>query len=324
MAANLVFKINEEEMIMKVKLPLNQHLGLLSRPVVRVGDLVNRGELIAEENKLGVNIHATVSGKVKEVRHNEIVIKADKYQATDYEKIDSGDRLTMIKDAGIVDYEGFPAYLKYTDDKDAKLLLIDCTDRSSLFHDLKLFKKDYQKIINGINHIKRMSGIRKAHILFNKGLLKEQSWLKEKITIESGVKLRLLDDDIINYRAERRISNDQIISEQLEVVKRITEAIEEQKPYISKNITLQINTENHNLNRSFFEFPLGVYIKNFSGVKDLNNYRSLIDDYDFKTSTLITKTSHKIKIDLRKKELVKDDIIETGYIRRLNSFAEKI
>ena len=309
---------------MKVKLPLNQHLGLLSRPVVRVGDLVNRGELIAEENKLGVNIHATVSGTIKEVTHNAIVIKADKYQSTNYEKISSGDKLAMIKEAGIVDYQGFPAYLKYSSDKNAKLLLIDCTDRSSLFHNVKLFQRDYQKIINGIKYIKKISGIRKAHILFKKGLLKEQSWLKEKITIETGVKLKLLEDDIINYQAQQAIDNNQIISEKIEIIKRVTEAIEEQKPYISKNITLQINTEDHNLNRSFFELPLGVYIKNFSGIKDLNNYRNLIDGYDFKTSTLITKTAHKIEINLKKKELVKDDIIETGYIRRLNSFAEKI
>ncbi len=309
---------------MKVKLPLNQHLGLLSKPVVRVGDLVNRGELIAAENKLGVNIHATVSGVIKDVSHNEIVIKADKYQSSDYEKIAKGDKLEMIKEAGIVDYEGFPAYFKYRNDKDAKLLLIDCTDRSTLFHNLKLFKLDYQKIINGIKYIKKISGARKAHVVFQKGLLKNQSWLKEQITVEAGVELKLLEDDIMNYQAQQRARNDQIISEKIEVIKRITEAIEARKPYISKNITLQINTDKHNFNRSFFELPLGVKIKNFSGIKDLNDYRNLIVDYDFKTSTLITKTSHKIKIDLRKKELVRDDIIETGYIRRLNSFAEKI
>lgn len=308
---------------MKVKLPLNQHLGLLSKPVVRSGDLVNRGELVAEENKLGVNIHATVSGKVEQVTRNAIIIKADKYQSTDYQKIANKDKLTMIKEAGIVDYEGFPSYLKYRSDKNAKIFLIDCTDSSYLFHDLKLLQRDYKKIIKGIKHLKEISGFNKVHILFKEGLLASQSWLKERLANESEFELKLLTDDAINYQVQQSLNDEQVIIEKLEVIKRVTEAIEKQKPYISKNITLQIITERQNFNRSFFELPLGVFVKNFSGIKGLNDYRDLITTYDFKTSTLITKTSHKIKINLKKKELSQDDIIENGYIRRLNSLVQK-
>ncbi len=308
---------------MKVKLSLNQHLGLLSKPVVRSGDLVNRGELVAEENKLGVNIHATVSGKVEQVTRNAIIIKADKYQSTDYQKIANKDKLTMIKEAGIVDYEGFPSYLKYRSDKNAKIFLIDCTDSSYLFHDLKLLQRDYKKIIKGIKHLKEISGFNKVHILFKEGLLASQSWLKERLANESEFELKLLTDDAINYQVQQSLNDEQVIIEKLEVIKRVTEAIEKQKPYISKNITLQIITERQNFNRSFFELPLGVFVKNFSGIKGLNDYRDLITTYDFKTSTLITKTSHKIKINLKKKELSQDDIIENGYIRRLNSLVQK-
>ncbi len=308
---------------MKVKLPLNQHLGLLSKPVVRSGDLVNRGELVAEENKLGVNIHATVSGTVEKVTRNAITIKADKYQSTDYQKIANKDKLTMIKEAGIVDYEGFPSYLKYRSDKNAKIFLIDCTDSSYLFHDLKLLQRDYKKIIKGIKHLKEISGFKQVHILFKESLLASQSWLKERLTNESELELKLLTDDTINYQAQQSLNDEQVIIEKLEVIKKVTEAIEKQKPYISKNITLQIITERQNFNRSFFELPLGVFVKNFSGIKGLNDYRDLITTYDFKTSTLITKTSHKIKINLKKKKLSQDDIIENGYIRRLNSLVQK-
>jgi electron transport complex protein RnfC len=48
-----------------VWLPLSQHIGEPATPIVGKGELVKRGQKIAEGGATGVPLHATISGKVK-------------------------------------------------------------------------------------------------------------------------------------------------------------------------------------------------------------------------------------------------------------------
>ena len=59
-----------------VKIPLKQHIGETSIPIVKEGESVDAGQLIANvpEGKLGANIHSSISGKVKEVTEAYIKI----------------------------------------------------------------------------------------------------------------------------------------------------------------------------------------------------------------------------------------------------------
>lgn len=60
----------------EVKLLLSQHVGAPAVPVVREGDSVSEGAIIADipEGKLGAKIHASISGKVKQVSDKYIII----------------------------------------------------------------------------------------------------------------------------------------------------------------------------------------------------------------------------------------------------------
>ena len=62
----------------KVALPLKQHVGVPARPVIEDGDMVSRGQLIAEipAGELGANIHASIDGRVVELNEKSIVIEA--------------------------------------------------------------------------------------------------------------------------------------------------------------------------------------------------------------------------------------------------------
>ncbi len=53
----------------QVKIMLKQHIGISAKAVVRLGELLKEGDLIAdiEEGKLGAKIHASISGKVTHV-----------------------------------------------------------------------------------------------------------------------------------------------------------------------------------------------------------------------------------------------------------------
>ncbi|RJF92053.1 4Fe-4S dicluster domain-containing protein [Noviherbaspirillum saxi] len=64
----------------KVSLPLRQHIGAAATPVVREGDYVHRGQLIAqmEEGALGASIHASMDGEVSTVTAQSITISGKK------------------------------------------------------------------------------------------------------------------------------------------------------------------------------------------------------------------------------------------------------
>ncbi len=60
----------------RVRIMLSQHIGAPSAPVVRVGDTVRTGDLIAEipSNALGANVHASIDGRIEDVTEQFIVI----------------------------------------------------------------------------------------------------------------------------------------------------------------------------------------------------------------------------------------------------------
>ncbi|MGL5329416.1 MAG: SLBB domain-containing protein [Peptostreptococcaceae bacterium] len=62
--------------IKSVNIPLSQHIGAPSIPVVKVGDKVKVGDLIAqnEESKLGSNIHSSIDGVITGISNNTIII----------------------------------------------------------------------------------------------------------------------------------------------------------------------------------------------------------------------------------------------------------
>jgi Na+-translocating ferredoxin:NAD+ oxidoreductase RnfC subunit len=62
----------------QVNIKTRQHIGAPAKPIVKFGDRVDKGQLIAEAVKgLSVNIHASISGIVIEVDNDHIVIKAE-------------------------------------------------------------------------------------------------------------------------------------------------------------------------------------------------------------------------------------------------------
>ena len=55
--------------------PMSQHIGAPAQAVVKAGDQVTRGQMIAQPAQgLSVGIHASVSGKVTEITDRYIII----------------------------------------------------------------------------------------------------------------------------------------------------------------------------------------------------------------------------------------------------------
>ncbi|HEX9007172.1 MAG TPA: 4Fe-4S dicluster domain-containing protein, partial [Bacteroidota bacterium] len=59
--------------IREVRIPLDEHLGAPARPVVGLGQMVRRFELIAEAaGKVSANVHASIDGRVTKISQHEI------------------------------------------------------------------------------------------------------------------------------------------------------------------------------------------------------------------------------------------------------------
>ena len=70
--------VEKELSVGMVRLPLQMHIGAPSYPVVKCGDLVSKGQMVADipEKSLGAKIHASISGKITNITDKYIDICA--------------------------------------------------------------------------------------------------------------------------------------------------------------------------------------------------------------------------------------------------------
>ena len=62
--------------IKQVKLMCSQHIGAPAIPVVKAGDAVEKGQMVAKPAEgLSVAVHASICGKVEEVTEKYILIR---------------------------------------------------------------------------------------------------------------------------------------------------------------------------------------------------------------------------------------------------------
>ncbi|MCP3661642.1 MAG: electron transport complex subunit RsxC [Gammaproteobacteria bacterium] len=114
-------------------MPLGQHIGVPAKPVVEVGQRVQRGELIAEAGAfVSTALHSSVTGTITDIGPHRatdgnfkpaIEIEADPYATQqiepqppiDWEALSMDEFIAQVQQAGIVGLGGaaFPAHVKY-------------------------------------------------------------------------------------------------------------------------------------------------------------------------------------------------------------------
>lgn len=170
-----------------------------SEPVVRIGDIVKQGTLLAESaGKLGIKIFSPVSGKVlnivskmtgEGVYCKHILIMSDnKEEVEDLPKLESINDINLInrlKEAGIVDYvTGMPAYLKYayTGSRTYKnlLVLMDSTDPNGTANQT-IAEFRMEEVVNGARYFMNMTSAQSITFVFNESNYKLAYKLKKHI-----------------------------------------------------------------------------------------------------------------------------------------------
>jgi len=210
-------KIQDLAIPKSVFIPVAQHIGAPSTPVVNKGDSVKVGQVIAKSSSfVSTNIHSSVSGKVKKVDFSAdssgypkqgifIDVEGDEW----LEEIDRSETLVSnfelegkdiiqkIQDAGIVGLGGatFPTHVKLVPPKGMKadVLLIngvECEPYLTSDHRLMLEKAD--EILVGTQLLKKALGVEKAVIGIENNKPDAIQLLSEKSKKYNGISVTAL------------------------------------------------------------------------------------------------------------------------------------
>ncbi len=155
--------------------PLSQHIGAPAKPVVKAGELVLAGQMIAEAGGfVSAPIYASVSGKVKKIEPrrvvvgdmvNSIVITNDgEYNSVEFEEVEDVSTLSKeeiiekIRNAGIVGMggAGFPTHVKLSPKEPEKIeyVIANCAEcEPYLTSDYRRMLEEPEKLIEGMRII---------------------------------------------------------------------------------------------------------------------------------------------------------------------------
>lgn len=170
----------------KVVIPLSQHIGTPAKPVVKTGDEVKTGQLIAEQaGFISIPMHSSVSGKVKKIGRyphpggsmvQAIEIESDgKDEWVELEEDKNFDNLSKeeiinrIKNAGVCGMggAGFPTYVKLSPPPDKKIdtvILNGVECEPFLTADYRLMLERPEEIVAGLKVMMKVVGAEKGII----------------------------------------------------------------------------------------------------------------------------------------------------------------
>ncbi len=166
----------------QITVPLSQHIGAPCSPVVKVGDKIKEGQLIAKSDAfVSAPIHSPVSGKVKKIepvlhplgkKVMSIIIDVGEDNEKEYlnplgddvDKLDGQEILNRVKEAGIVGMGGatFPTHIKLSPPKDKKidtLILNGCECEPYLTADHRIMLEKASDVVLGARMIARVLNV---------------------------------------------------------------------------------------------------------------------------------------------------------------------
>lgn len=171
----------------KVIIPMSQHIGAPCSPVVKVGDMVKKGQVIGKSDAfMHSPIHASISGKVTEISEMphaskgkclSVVIKNDYLDEwaegipvkREWDKLDVEEIKNIIKEAGIVGLGGatFPTHVKLSPSKDKKIdvfILNAAECEPYLTADYRMMLEYTERIVTGVKIVMKVLGVSKGFI----------------------------------------------------------------------------------------------------------------------------------------------------------------
>lgn len=261
-----------------IQLLLSQHVGAPCKPIVEVGTKVEKGTLVAEPTGLGANIYSSVYGTVKEIKEDRIIIEPDAEQKDAFIPLKEDSPLEMIKASGLVGMggAGFPTGIKLSTRIEGGYVLInDAECEPGLQHNIMQTETQTDKLIKGVKYAMEITGAAKAIFAIKKKNTNAVNILKAAIKSEPAMSVRLMPD-IYPMGEERAVVRECLNGLELGVAElpsvanavvintetliRITEAIDERRPCISKDLTVIGMVNGAQEGKIFKDVPIGTSV----------------------------------------------------------------
>ena len=261
------------------KFPLKMHVGAPSTPIVEVGQIVKRGECIANPEGCGAKIHSSITGKVSKITETEIFILAEDSQGAEYIKIKKCEKIEETAyEAGIVGAggAGFPTHIKLKTQVPDGFVIANCVEcEPALHHNIEVLEKNPQSVIKGLRYAMSATSAPKGYIAVKAKNKKAIETLKKALLGTSDIEVKELRD--IYPMGEERAMIHEILGiwlnpDQLpfeakcvvlngETLVNLTNAIEEGKPVIDKDVTIVGKLKGGNESHVFLQVPVGTSVK---------------------------------------------------------------
>ena len=169
----------------QVVIPMSQHIGAPCTPIVKVGDKVKKGQVIANsEAFMHSPVHASISGdviKIAEMPHASkvnclsIVIKNDGLDEwvegiplhREWDKLEAQEIRDIVKDAGIVGLGGatFPTHIKLSPNKEVDIFIVNAAEcEPYLTADYRMMLEYTERIVTGVKIAMKVLGVSKGFI----------------------------------------------------------------------------------------------------------------------------------------------------------------
>ncbi len=276
---------------------LKQHIGNKSNPIVSVNQKVEIGQLIAQKNGLGADIHSSINGRVLEINENEIVIEALAEQdMSKYIRLsDVEDKRKLIELSGIVGMggAGFPTAIKLDTDLSGGMIIANAVECEPLLkHNIKQIIEAPELVYRGIKYAMELTNASEGVLAIKTKNSEAIDAFESIINPEDGIRIAKLDDmyPMGEERAIiREVKNILLGVNQLpkeagcvilnsETLSRITEAIELKRPVISKNLTVVGKFKNGETYKVFKDIAIGTTVRDILEMTDINleNYGEIV------------------------------------------------
>ncbi len=171
----------------RVVIPLSQHIGAPTKPLVVIGQEVRKGEKIGEAaGFVSAPVHASISGKVAAIGNfphslgmdvTSVVIESDGKdewvsglkETPDYQVLNPDELKKMVQEAGIVGMGGatFPTHVKLSPPKEKPVDVVilngaECEPYLTSDHRLMLDRP--REIIEGLKILMKILGVKRGYV----------------------------------------------------------------------------------------------------------------------------------------------------------------
>jgi proline reductase-associated electron transfer protein PrdC len=266
---------------MNIVLMLKQHVGAPCKAIVDAGDHVKKGQLVAEPQGLGANIHSSVYGVVESVDEMQIIIKADDKQPEEYVKLkETDDYLELIREAGIVGAggAGFPTAIKYKTDLKGGCVIANAAECEPILdHNTKMMELHPEYVVEGLKYVMEITNADKGYIAIKPVHKKACIAMGRACKNEPNIEVKFLPNmypagdervivrEIMGVELEPGqlpLEANAVISN-VETLKNVYFAIKDRKPVITKDVTVGGRVVDAIEGKVFFDQPLGMPVGHY-------------------------------------------------------------